>query len=153
MAVARDTHTNIVQMAVFTTSNEDPNITVGQVIDWLKMRNVSFCAIGIASFGPIDLNPESVSFGCITTTPKEAWRNYNLLGAFKQAFPSTPLQLETDVNAPALAHYDWLNSTSVQQQQVQSVTYITVGTGIGVGVVAQGKPVHGLLHPEAGHIL
>jgi len=155
-AIAKGTVSNIVEMAVFETSNEDPNITLNACVNWLKQRQ--FDSLGIASFGPIDLNKSSPTYGYITTTPKKAWRNANVLGAFKQAFPSVPINFDTDVNAPALAEYDNLlaaasSGSSGSGLVPDSVCYITVGTGIGVGVVAEGRPIHGILHPEAGHVL
>lgn len=103
-------------------------------------------ALGIASFGPIDLDRTSSTYGYITTTPKTAWRNFDLVGALSKEL-AVPVAFETDVNAAALAEAEWGASRDVGDS-----VYITVGTGIGGGVVVKGEPVHGLLHPEIGHI-
>jgi len=103
-------------------------------------------ALGIASFGPIDLDRTSPTYGYITTTPKTAWRNFDLVGALSKEL-AVPVAFETDVNAAALAEAEWGASRDVGDS-----VYITVGTGIGGGVVVKGEAVHGLLHPEIGHI-
>jgi len=103
-------------------------------------------AIGIASFGPLDLNPDSKTYGHITTTPKLAWQNTDLNGLIQQAL-NVPVAFDTDVNAAAFGEYYW-NS---EKGQVDPIVYMTVGTGIGVGAIVHGKPLHGLVHPEAGH--
>ena len=103
-------------------------------------------AIGIACFGPIELDCKSPTFGEITTTPKRAWRNVNIVQAMAQALP-VPVAFETDVNAAALAEAEWGAARGIED-----CVYFTVGTGIGGGVVVGGRPVHGLLHPEIGHL-
>ena len=108
----------------------------------------SFKAIAIASFGPIDLRKESPKYGYITSTPKPGWQNVDVVGVFMKAFPKVPVVFETDVNTPAIAE-----ATITGSLRLQNVVYITVGTGVGVGVHINGSPVHGLLHPEAGHMI
>ncbi len=103
-------------------------------------------AIGLASFGPLDLNPASPRFGVMLNTPKPGWRGANVLAAFKDNL-SAPVAIDTDVNAAALAERDWGAARGVDD-----LAYVTVGTGIGAGVIMRGAPVHGALHPEAGHI-
>ena len=103
-------------------------------------------SLGIASFGPIDLNRNSSTYGHITTTPKAAWRNFDIVGALGKALP-VPIAFETDVNAAALAEGQWGAA-----RDVADYVYITVGTGIGGGVVVERRPVHGLMHPEIGHL-
>lgn len=103
-------------------------------------------SLGIASFGPIDLNHKSSSYGHITTTPKAAWRNFDIVGIVAKALP-VPIAFDTDVNAAALAEGRWGAG-----RDVDNYVYITVGTGIGGGVVVRRQPVHGLLHPEIGHL-
>lgn len=103
-------------------------------------------AIGIASFGPVDPDPASPRWGHITTTPKEGWAHTDLAGPIREAF-SVPVGFDTDVNAAALAEGRWGAA-----QGLDTFVYITVGTGIGGGAVVNGKPVHGLVHPEMGHV-
>lgn len=104
-------------------------------------------AIGIASFGPLDLDPTSPTYGCVTATPKPGWAGTDLLGAFRHAF-DLPLAFELDVNAAAFGEYIWVP----QNRRLDSLVYYTIGTGIGAGVIVNGQIVHGLTHPEAGHI-
>ena len=103
-------------------------------------------SLGIGCFGPLDLNPASDTFGYITATPKLDWRNYPIVHAFQEAL-HVPVGLDTDVNGAALAEA-FLGAA----RGLQSCLYVTVGTGIGGGVIIHGKPVHGLMHPEIGHI-
>ncbi len=104
-------------------------------------------ALGIASFGPVDLNPESDTYGSITSTPKLPWQNYPLLRALK-GDADIPCAFDTDVNAAVLAEAE-----RGAAQGLRDAVYITVGTGIGGGVLSGGNLVHGLLHPEIGHML
>jgi fructokinase len=105
-----------------------------------------FAAIGIAVFGPVDLHPASPGFGRILTTPKPGWAGADARGAFADHF-DVPIGFETDVGAAALAEARWGGSIGCDTH-----AYITIGTGIGVGIVAGGRVVHGTLHPEMGHI-
>ena len=103
-------------------------------------------AVGIASFGPVDLNPASQTYGYITTTPKPGWRQVDLRGTVKRAL-DLPVAFDTDVNAAAFGEHYWTPAN----HNLEPFVYMTVGTGIGVGVLVNGHPVHGLVHPEAGH--
>jgi fructokinase len=103
-------------------------------------------AVGIASFGPVDLHRGSPSYGHITATPKLAWRNFDLAGAVGSAL-KLPIDFDTDVNAAALAEARWGAA-----QGIADFVYVTVGTGIGGGALVGGSPLHGLQHPEMGHI-
>ena len=122
-----------------------PEETLGQAIAFFQKYELS--AIGLACFGPLDLNPASSAFGSVTATPKPGWAGTNLLAAFEQAF-RIPVALDTDVNAAAFGEYSWLP----ENRELDSLVYFTIGTGIGAGVLVNGKVVHGLTHPEAGHI-
>lgn len=102
-------------------------------------------AVGVASFGPIDLDPRSPIYGFITTTPKPGWARTDVVGPLRRAL-GVPVAFDTDVNAAALAEQRWGAA-----RDAASVVYVTVGTGIGGGAVVNGRPVHGLVHPEMGH--
>lgn len=141
-AIAEGEPTNIVERAEF--SSDDPAKTIASCADWLSKHE--YDTLGVACFGPVDLHRESPTYGYITTTPKVAWRNTNVLGPLK-AVRNVPTAFDTDVNAPAFAEYKF-NSRPGQS----SCAYITVGTGVGVGIVVNGKTVFGMLHPEGGHV-
>ncbi len=126
-----------------TTSPEE---TLEEAVHFFMKHSPA--AIGIASFGPVDLNPASPTFGFITATPKPGWSHTDVLGAFKCAF-DIPLVFETDVNAAALGEYTWIPAN----RALDSLVYFTIGTGIGAGFILNGRLVHGLTHPEAGHML
>ena len=121
-----------------------PEETMPEMAAFFAERSVE--ALGIGCFGPLDLNPASPSYGWITATPKLAWRNYPILQAFREKL-GIPAALDTDVNGAALAE-----SVLGAAKGLDSCLYVTVGTGIGGGLIIHGKPVHGLMHPEIGHI-
>jgi fructokinase len=128
----------------------DPQSTIAAIIAELqRLQSLQrpFKGIGIATFGPVGLNPADQTFGHILTTPKKGWTGTDILGPIKQAFPDMPIALDTDVNGAAMGEAHWGAGRGLK-----NFAYVTVGTGIGVGVVINGQPVHGLLHPEAGHI-
>ena len=104
-------------------------------------------AVGIASFGPVDLVAGSPTWGFITSTPKPGWRQTDLAGAVGRAL-GVPVGFDTDVNGAALGEWCWGAAVGVDQ-----FIYLTVGTGIGGGVMIRGRPLHGLVHPEMGHLL
>eukprot|EP01017_Pseudomicrothorax_dubius_P029299 TRINITY_DN3548_c0_g4_i1.p1 TRINITY_DN3548_c0_g4~~TRINITY_DN3548_c0_g4_i1.p1 ORF type:complete len:312 (-),score=70.66 TRINITY_DN3548_c0_g4_i1:156-1091(-) len=108
-----------------------------------------FIAIGIASFGPIALSKADKHFGFITTTPKPGFQYTDVVGEIKRRLgrPDLLLGFDTDVNACAMGEYLLGGHVGVK-----SIAYITVGTGVGVGIMANGLPIHGLTHPEGGHI-
>ena len=133
----------IINRCTFPTKT--PEDTIPQLITYFKSFPVE--ALGIGTFGPADLNPDSETYGHITTTPKLAWANYNIRGAFANAL-QVPVGFDTDVNAAALGE-----ASFGCMQHIQNGIYITIGTGIGVGILAEGKLLHGMLHPEGGHIL
>lgn len=122
-----------------------PQETMKQVVSFFNQKNIE--AIGIGSFGPIDLNKDSTTYGYITSTPKPYWNNFDFIGEVKRHF-SVPISFDTDVNGAALGESKWGAAKGLD-----SCIYITVGTGIGVGAITEGKLLHGLLHPEMGHIL
>lgn len=124
---------------------ENPDKTMPEILEFFRQYTLD--AIGIGTFGPIDLDRTSPTYGYITSTPKISWRNFNLLGSMKREF-AVPIGLDTDVNASAIGEASYGITRGLD-----SSIYITVGTGIGVGVILDGKAVHGMQHPEAGHIL
>ena len=132
-------------------TGDDPARVLSQVMDWLgeqQRRRGTLQAIGIASFGPVDLNDASPTYGYITSTPKAGWRNTDIVGAVRRAFPNIPVGFDTDVNAAALGEYRWGNGVGLQD-----LLYVTIGTGIGAGGMVGGRLLHGLVHPEMGHML
>lgn len=104
-------------------------------------------ALGIGCFGPIDLDRGSDTYGHITSTPKLAWQNFNIVGAFQEAL-ACPVGFDTDVNSSVLGEV-----TFGQAKGKNCVVYATIGTGVGAGIYMEGKLLHGMLHPEAGHVL
>ncbi len=122
-----------------------PAETMGPMIDFFRGRGIR--ALGIGCFGPVDLNKKSPTYGYITSTPKLAWQNFPIVAEFQKAL-SVPVGFDTDVNAAALGEATWGCT-----KDVENSIYITVGTGVGVGVIIGGKPYHGMMHPEGGHIL
>ncbi|WP_066316067.1 ROK family protein [Bacillus sp. FJAT-29814] len=138
-----DENGNIVERTQIPTTV--PEETMGKVIEFF--RNFSVDAIGIGSFGPIDINQESPTYGFITSTPKIAWKDYPFVQAMKDAF-AVPVGFNTDVNAAALGE-----ASLGAAKGLDSCLYITVGTGIGAGAFVQDQLLQGLSHPEMGHIL
>jgi fructokinase len=132
-----------IQTVEFPTTQ--PGETITRAIEFLRSC-APVTAIGIASFGPIDPNPGSPTFGYITSTPKREWRNYDFAGAIGRAL-SVPVAFDTDVNAAALAESRWGAARGIG-----SFIYVTVGTGIGGGAMEDGRLLHGRLHPEMGHV-
>jgi fructokinase len=130
-------------------ATRDPTATINDVCRYFAAAADRFgplAALGVGAFGPLDLQPASPTFGYITSTPKPGWRNTDLAGALRRGL-GRPVHLDTDVNGAALGEYRWGAA-----QGLDSAAYVTVGTGIGVGVVHYGRPVHGLMHPELGHV-
>lgn len=125
-----------------------PSETIGRVTEFFLpyVRSGELIALGIASFGPLDLNKDSPCYGYITTTPKTGWRQYDLYGEIRRRL-RVPIAFDTDVNAAALGEKSWI----AENKPLDPFVYMTVGTGIGVGVIVNGSPLHGLAHPEAGH--
>lgn len=123
---------------------EAPEATLAKAIEYFNDKQVE--AIGIGSFGPIQMDRQSPQYGYVTTTPKPGWSDFNFLGTMKEAI-NVPYGWDTDVNAAAFGEVTWGAAKGLD-----SCAYFTIGTGIGLGVYAEGKLVHGLVHPEGGHI-
>jgi fructokinase len=125
-----------------------PNETIGQAVRFFRGQEHALgelAAVGIASFGPLDLDPNSRTFGFITSTPKPGWQGTNLLGPIRSGL-NVPVRIDTDVNAAAMAEWRWGAARGLDP-----VVYLTIGTGIGGGALVNGSPIHGLVHPEMGH--
>ncbi len=131
-------------------ATRDPDSTLAEVFDWLsaaERRHGRLRAFGVGAFGPLELRPAAPRYGFITTTPKAGWRHFDLLGSLRRRL-ERPIGFDTDVNAAALGELRWGAA-----QRLESLAYVTVGTGIGAGIVHHGRPVHGLMHPEIGHAI
>jgi len=123
---------------------QDPAQTVPAMIEWFANKGIA--ALGIAAFGPTGVNPSLSTYGHILQTPKLAWRNFDFLGAMSRGL-GVPCGYDTDVNGACLGEVMYGAAKGLD-----SAMYITVGTGIGAGIYAGGQLIHGMLHPEAGHI-
>lgn len=126
-----------------------PTENIAQCVSFFQEQAANFgalTAVGIASFGPIDPDPKSATFGTITTTPKPGWQNTKIAPQIKNAL-QVPVGFDTDVNGAALAEWKWGAA-----QGLDTFIYFTIGTGIGGGAMVGGKLAHGLIHPEMGHI-
>jgi fructokinase len=125
-----------------------PAETIERAVQFFRQQQTTrpLAAIGIASFGPLDPNPDSPSFGHITTTPKPGWAHTDFAGAIRREL-RLPVGFDTDVNGAALAEHRWGAALGLD-----SFVYLTIGTGIGGGGMVHGKLIHGLHHPEMGHM-
>jgi fructokinase len=135
---------NIRAEARFPTTT--PQETIGQATDFFRQQVKPVTAIGIAAFGPVDPNPASPTFGYITTTPKPGWAQTNFAGAVAAAL-GIPVGFDTDVNVAALGEHRWGAA-----QGLDTFIYLTIGTGLGGGGMVKGQIMHGLIHPEMGHM-
>jgi len=124
---------------------QTPEETMPEMISYFKKKEIE--ALGIGCFGPIDLSSDSPTYGYITSTPKLEWQNFDIVGAFQEAL-QVPVGFDTDVNASALGE-----ATFGITKGLDCSLYLTVGTGIGAGIYMDGRLLHGMLHPEAGHIV
>ena len=140
---------------VYIPTGDNPDLALSQMEaefrNW-HQKHGAIKALGIASFGPVDLNVNSSTYGYITSTPKSGWGNTNVAGRLLKVYErldvkSIKLGVDTDVNGAALAEGRWGAA-----QGLDNFAYITVGTGVGVGLVVANRTVHGFSHPELGHI-
>ena len=126
-----------------------PEETIRAAVEFFQSQQQihgPLAAIGVAAFGPLDPHRDSPTYGYITSTPKPGWKNVDLVGALQKALP-VPIGFDTDVNGAALGEMRWGAA-----QGLDTFIYLTIGTGIGGGAVVDGRAVHGMLHPEMGHI-
>ena len=130
-----------------TVPTTSPQATIDQIIAFFRDHaGRELSAVGIGAFGPVDLHPESPTFGFITSTPKVGWQQYDLASTLYRAL-QVPIGFDTDVNAAAAGEARWGAGRGLP-----NFLYLTVGTGIGGGALVNGEVIHGLLHPEMGHI-
>jgi len=122
-----------------------PEHTLQKVVEFFLPYKQQLCALGVGSFGPVDLHPQSSTYGYITSTPKPGWANTDILGVLRESF-DVPLGFDTDVNGAALGEGRWGAAKGLSD-----FIYLTIGTGIGGGVISNGHLLHGLVHPELGH--
>lgn len=135
---------DLVTTQIPTTSPEE---TLARTLAWFREHaRGELQAVGIGSFGPVELNAQSESWGFITSTPKIAWRNFDLAGAVGRGL-GVPVRFDTDVNAAVLGEARWGAARGVS-----NCLYLTIGTGIGGGAIVEGRVLHGLTHPEMGHV-
>lgn len=123
-----------------------PDETISRAIDFFK-ENGPVEAVGLASFGPVDPDPNSPTYGYVTTTPKPNWAQTDFAGPIREAL-QVPVGFDTDVNGAALGEHRWGAA-----QGLHTFVYLTIGTGLGGGGMVGGQLVHGLMHPEMGHII
>ncbi len=134
---------DIVAQETFATGEPAP--TLERIAAFFE-RGPRPAAIGVGSFGPVDLDPRSATWGHVTTTPKPGWAHTPVAPVLRDRL-GVPVRFDTDVTAAAIGEHRWGAAAGVD-----NVCYLTVGTGIGAGLLVEGRPVHGLVHPEVGHL-
>jgi fructokinase len=134
---------DIVAQETFATG--EPGPTLERIAAFFE-RGPRPAAIGVGSFGPVDLDRHSATWGHVTTTPKPGWAHTPVAPVLRDRL-GVPVSFDTDVTAAAIGEQRWGAAAGVQ-----NVCYLTVGTGIGAGLLVEGRPVHGLVHPEVGHL-
>jgi fructokinase len=137
----------VAEIRIPTTTPEETLAKTADFFQQQRQAGLAFNRMGIASFGPLDLNPASATYGYITKTPKPVWSDTDLAGYLARQL-DCEITIDTDVNGAALGEYRWGAA-----QGTAVAVYVTVGTGVGGGLVINGKPLHGLVHPEIGHML
>jgi fructokinase len=134
----------IVAEAQFPTT--EPQETLARIVEFFREAPGPLEAVGVGSFGPVDVHPDSPTWGHVTTTPKPGWRYTPVAPVIRDRL-GVPVAFDNDVDAAAAGEYRWGAG-----QGAASLCYVTVGTGIGAGMLIEGNPLHGLVHPEVGHI-
>ena len=138
------------QVSIPTTTPEE---TMPKVIEYFRGKmdeateDDKLQAIGVACFGPVDVRPTSKTYGNILYTPKIPWRNFPIVKTLRDALDNIPIGFDTDVNGSLLGEATWGTAKGLTD-----AVYFTIGTGIGMGAMSGGNLIHGMLHPEAGHI-
>jgi len=145
--VANDPQNILTEIRIPTTT---PQETLPKVIQFFKQveeeHHIHLASAGLGFFGPICLDPRLPEYGSITSTPKVIWRNTPILSYFAEQL-GIPTAFDTDVAAAALGEGLWGNA-----QGCRNFIYMTIGTGVGGGIISNGKPLHGMMHPEVGHM-
>lgn len=124
----------------------DPDSTLARVVDYFAAHAGALAALGVSCFGPLELDAASAAYGSFLRTPKPGWSHFPLYARLRQAL-RVPVAIDTDVNGAALAEQGW-----GALRGADPAVYVTVGTGVGVGVSIAGRALHGLMHPELGHL-
>jgi fructokinase len=138
-----------IRAQISVPTGSDPDATLGRIADQLhawQAKHGRIAALGIASFGPIDLARRSATYGFVTSTAKRGWQFKNVAGPLARAL-DVPTVFDTDVNGAALAEGRWGAA-----REMADFAYVTIGTGVGVGLVTNGRLVYGFSHPELGHL-
>jgi fructokinase len=138
-----DGSAELLETETFPTTT--PEETIARAVEFFRGHQLQ--GLGVGSFGPVDVHPHSPTWGHITTTPKPGWAHTDLVGTLSAAL-EIPIAFDTDVNTAALAEWQWGAAVGLD-----TFSYVTVGTGIGAGSIVNGRLLHGLLHPEMGHML
>ena len=139
------------QVSIPTTT---PDETMPKIIEYFRAKldaenpDDKLKAIGVACFGPVDVRPNSKTYGNILYPPKIPWRNFPMVKTLREALDNIPVGFDTDVNGSLLGEATWGTAKGLTD-----AVYFTIGTGIGMGAMAGGNLIHGMLHPEAGHIM
>lgn len=143
VAIGESDGTLIEEMRFPSTAPEE---TFRTTIEWLSGKGAPQM-MGVAAFGPVRIDPKAADWGTMLATPKPGWGGFSITATLLQAFPAARIALETDVNAACLAE-----ARIGAAEGLENVAYITIGTGIGAGILCDGRLLHGALHPEFGHI-
>jgi len=149
VCIVTDENARILAETRFPTTLPEETLlrTVDFFRHWMGEHHLALRGVGIASFGPVDLRVGSETFGTITSTPKPGWKNASVAAVIEKEL-AVPVFFDTDVNGAALSEGRWGAA-----QGLTDFLYVTIGTGVGGGAICAGKPLHGLVHPEMGHII
>lgn len=139
-----DNKGNVIEKATFKTTT--PEEVLESIIDFFKDKDIT--KMGVGMFGPCDNKKDSITYGSFLNTPKRVWTNFDFYEALKKFKPNVEYIFDTDVNAAGLGEYYLGNGKGLQ-----SLLYITIGTGVGGGFILNGKSFNGLTHPEMGHVI
>lgn len=145
--IAHDVERIVEETVIRTRSPESTLSEVQQFLFSARRRLGALSAIGLAAFGPVDLDENSADFGRLRVTPKDGWSNVSFLEPLRAVYPECPIAVDTDVNAAVIAE-----AALGAAMNCESAVYVTVGTGIGGGALLRGETIRGVIHPEMGHI-